>query len=99
MRTFLSGFKEMMEKLRKIKGPKKPEEIFAELGYLSAEDRDFRYGQVFRLTTNFDKMDSEDLKKYWMVSYYYYYLFLESGFQSISQKKVSVHDIFSKNFE
>lgn len=67
MRTFLSGFKEMMEKLRKNQEPKTPEDIFIEMGYLSAEDRDFRYGQVFRLATNFDKMDREDLKKYWMV--------------------------------
>lgn len=68
MRTFLTGFKEMIEKLRKRQELKTPEEIFIELAYLSAEDRDFRYGQVFRLATNFDKMNRDDLKKYWMTA-------------------------------
>lgn len=71
LRNFLVGFNEAFEKISHLKNVR-PHDLNERLIRYAEDDRDFRYGEVLRLVTNFDKMDMKDVISYALVFLHFF---------------------------
>lgn len=65
-RSFLAGFNETIDKVGNLKSLK-PQALIDKMILIAKDDIDFKYGEVLRLVTNFDKMETQDVISYALV--------------------------------
>lgn len=70
VRNLIVGFEKAAFRVQKLKNATAMD-VWKELMEIAEKEKSYDYGQVLRLCTNFDKMDTGDLLRYSLVSMTY----------------------------